>query len=92
MLYKPSIPSYDADLTNQTIIKAAKEVRLKMMGKLRLKALAPLFPLVVEDWLEELGEVEVEAEAWEEATCSVEVMTAVVEKIDVLAVPSSTWK
>ena len=76
--------------TNQTITRAAKEVRHRMMGKLKLKAPAPLFTLVVEDWLEELEEVE--AEAWEEATCSVEVMTAVVEKIDVLAVPSSTWK
>jgi len=76
--------------TNQKITTVAKEVRLKIMGKLRLKALAPLFTLVLEDWLEELKEVE--AEAWEEATCSVEVITAVVEKIDVLAVPSSTWK
>jgi len=77
-------------LTNQTITKAVKEVRNKIKGKLRLKVLAPLLPLVVEDWLEELGEAE--AEAWEEATCSVEVTTAVVGKIDVLAVPSSTWK
>jgi len=76
--------------TNQTITRAAKEVRYRMMGKLKLKAPAPLFTLVVADWLEELEEVE--AEACEEATCSVEVMTAVVEKIDVLAVPSSTWK
>ena len=77
-------------MTNQTITKVVKDARLKMTGMLKLRALTPLFPLVLEERLEELGGVEAEAD--EEATCSVEVMTGAVEKIDVLAVPSSTWK
>jgi hypothetical protein len=55
---------------------------------LKLRVLAPLDSLSP-GWVEELGEAEPELV---EEGINVEVTIGAVEKIDVLAVPSSTWK